>query len=146
MPPAKRPFHTIIPAFITRDNHPLCAFGVMGGDTQPQAHVQIVTNLVDFGMNLQEAGDAPRIVHNGATQTRPVALMQDGGTLALEDGFDWEVRRELMQPRAPHCRAAFGDFGGYQAIWRDPESGCLRRGQRKPQRRPGGRILMSRPD
>jgi gamma-glutamyltranspeptidase/glutathione hydrolase len=120
--PGKRPFHTIIPAFITRDNQPLCAFGVMGGDTQPQAHVQIVTNLVDFNMNLQEAGDAPRIVHRGDSD--PVGgMMKDGGSVALENGFDWEVRRELMQ-RGHRIDSAFGDFGGYQAIFRDPETGC----------------------
>jgi gamma-glutamyltranspeptidase/glutathione hydrolase len=120
--PGKRPFHTIIPAFITRENQPLCAFGVMGGDTQPQAHVQIVTNLLDFGMNLQEAGDAPRMVHNGDSDPTG-GLMQDGGTLALEDGFDWETRRELMR-RGHRLQSAFGEFGGYQAIWRNPENGC----------------------
>jgi gamma-glutamyltranspeptidase/glutathione hydrolase len=120
--PGKRPFHTIIPGFITRENQPLCAFGVMGGDTQPQAHVQIVTNLIDFGMNLQEAGDAPRIVHTGDSDPTG-GVMQDGGTLALEDGFGWEIRRELMR-RGHRIQAAFGDFGGYQAIWRNPDTGC----------------------
>jgi gamma-glutamyltranspeptidase/glutathione hydrolase len=120
--PGKRPFHTIIPAFITRENRPLCAFGVMGGDTQPQAHVQIVTNLIDFGMNLQEAGDAPRMVHTGDSDPTGT-IMTDGGSLALEDGFDWETRRELLR-RGHRLQAGLGDFGGYQAIWRDPDSGC----------------------
>ena len=119
--PSKRPFHTIIPAFITQDGQPLCAFGVMGGDTQPQAHVQIVTNLIDFNMNLQEAGDAPRMVHNGDSDPTG-GTMTDGGNLALENGFDWETRRELMR-RGHRLQEAFGDFGGYQAIWRDPGTG-----------------------
>ena len=66
--PGKRPFHTIIPAFVTKDGKPLLSFGVMGGATQPQGHVQIITNIVDFGMNVQEAGDAPRVLHRGSSQ------------------------------------------------------------------------------
>jgi gamma-glutamyltranspeptidase/glutathione hydrolase len=94
----------------------------MGGGMQPQGHTQIVCNIVDFGMNLQEAGDAPRIVHTGDSDPTG-GVMQDGGTLALEDGFGWEIRRELMR-RGHRIQAAFGDFGGYQAIWRDPDTGC----------------------
>jgi gamma-glutamyltranspeptidase/glutathione hydrolase len=116
--PAKRPFHTIIPAFITRHNEPLCAFGVMGGDTQPQAHAQVVCNLVDFAMGLQEAGDAPRILHSGDSDPRG-GLMKDGGTLSLETGFSWEVIRSLMG-RGHRIGGGLGQFGGYQAIWRDP--------------------------
>jgi gamma-glutamyltranspeptidase/glutathione hydrolase len=119
--PGKRPFHTIIPAFITRDGVPLCAFGVMGGDTQPQAHAQIVCNLVDFKMDLQEAGDAPRMVHLGDSDPRG-ARMQDGGTLCLESGFSEEVIRSL-KGRGHRFGEAAGQFGGYQAIWRDPDSG-----------------------
>ncbi|HEX4951828.1 MAG TPA: gamma-glutamyltransferase, partial [Thermoanaerobaculia bacterium] len=86
--PGKRPFQTIIPAFLTKDGKPVAAFGVMGGDMQPQGHVQIVVNLVDFGMNLQEAGDAPRIQHDGSTEPAGQATaMSDGGELDLESGF-----------------------------------------------------------
>ena len=119
--PGKRPFHTIIPAFITKDGEPFCAFGVMGGDTQPQAHVQIVCNLVDFGMNLQEAGDAPRVVHTG--DSTPVGdVMQDGGQVALESGFTKKVVDELIA-RGHQISDSQGIFGGYQAICRNPETG-----------------------
>ena len=117
----KRPFHTIIPAFITKDNHPLCAFGVMGGEAQPQAHAQIVMNLVDFGMNLQEAGDAPRIVHSGDSD--PTGMrMTDGGSVFLESGFPEATIQELTR-RGHKIRFEKGHFGGYQAIWRDPITG-----------------------
>ncbi|MFI4969721.1 MAG: gamma-glutamyltransferase, partial [Lysobacterales bacterium] len=78
--PGKRPFHTIIPSFITKNGAPWISFGVMGGDMQPQGHVEIVMNLIDFGMNLQEAGDAPRIQHEGSTSPEAQAEpMKDGG-------------------------------------------------------------------
>ncbi|MGC9451443.1 MAG: gamma-glutamyltransferase [Oceanipulchritudo sp.] len=121
--PGKRPFHTIIPAFITRKGKPLCAFGVMGGDTQPQAHAQIVLNLIDFDMNLQEAGDAPRVVHSGDS-TPTGHVMTDGGTVALENGFPKESLTELKR-RGHRIVPGQGQFGGYQAIWRDPESGVF---------------------
>ncbi|HNY78193.1 MAG: gamma-glutamyltransferase [Sedimentisphaerales bacterium] len=112
--PHKRPFHTIIPAFITRDGRPFLSFGVMGGAAQPQMHVQIVVNLVDFGMDVQEAGDAPRILHLGSSQPTG-QTMSDGGTVYLETGFDYEAVRELV--RAGHrIQYNLGDFGGYQAI------------------------------
>ncbi len=112
--PHKRPFHTIIPAFITRDDQPFLSFGVMGGAAQPQMHVQIVVNLVDFGMDVQEAGDAPRILHLGSSQPTG-QTMSDGGTVYLETGFDYEAVRELV--RAGHrIQYNLGDFGGYQAI------------------------------
>lgn len=112
--PHKRPFHTIIPAFITRDGKPFLSFGVMGGAAQPQMHVQIVVNLVDFGMDVQEAGDAPRILHLGSSQPTG-QTMSDGGTVYLETGFDYEAVRELV--RAGHrIQYNLGDFGGYQAI------------------------------
>lgn len=119
--PGKRPFHTIIPAFATKDGLPWLAFGVMGGATQPQAHVQIVMNLLDFGMNLQEAGDAPRVVHTGSSQPTG-ERMEDGGTVALESGFDVEVRRGLMRRRHV-LQDEDGIFGGYQAILWDAENG-----------------------
>lgn len=121
--PGKRPFHTIIPAFAMRDGEPWLAFGVMGGATQPQAHVQIVMNLVDFGMNVQEAGDAPRIVHSGSSQPTG-ERMTDGGVVSLENGFDPEVVRELVE-RGHRLEARLGVFGGYQAILRDPTSGVF---------------------
>lgn len=119
--PGKRPFHTIIPAFITREGTPVCAFGVMGGDMQPQAHAQIVANLLDFGMNLQEAGDAPRWLHHGDS-TPDGIRMQDGGSVALERGFAWETVRGLIE-RGHKTVGELGGFGGYQAVWRDPRSG-----------------------
>ena len=119
--PGKRPFHTIIPAFITRDGKPWISFGLMGGGMQPQGHVQIVVNLLDFGMNLQEAGDAPRIHHFGSSEPTG-EVMKDGGTVNLETGFDHEVIRNLKR-RGHKIRFAHGPYGGYQAIMRDPESG-----------------------
>ncbi len=121
--PGKRPFHTIIPAFITRDGKPWVSFGLMGGAMQPQGHAQIVMNLVDFGMNLQEAGDAPRIHHDGSTDPAgQVTAMADGGVLNLESGFPAETVRELVK-RGHRVEAAVGPFGGYQAIARDHEHG-----------------------
>ncbi|MBS7457147.1 gamma-glutamyltransferase family protein [Coralloluteibacterium stylophorae] len=121
--PGKRPFHTIIPGFLTRDGEPLVSFGVMGGAMQPQGHAQIVMNLVDFGMNLQEAGDAPRIHHDGSTEpTGQNAPMTDGGVVQLETGFDYEAVRGLMN-LGHRVEFALGPYGGYQAIRRDPDSG-----------------------
>ena len=121
--PGKRPFQTIIPAFITRDGMPWLSFGVMGGAMQPQGHVQIVMNLVDFGMNLQEAGDAPRIQHEGSTEpTGRGTAMSDGGEVNLETGFPYETVRALMR-KGHRIVFADGPFGGYQAIARDPDSG-----------------------
>lgn len=117
--PGKRPFHTIIPAFITKDGKPFMSFGVMGGATQPQAHAQIVMNLVDFGMNLQEAGDAPRIVHSGSSQPTGQRMM-DGGVVQLESGFPYESVRELLK-KGHQIRQAIGIFGGYQAIRYDAQ-------------------------
>lgn len=119
--PGKRPFQTIIPAFITKDGKPWVSFGLMGGGMQPQGHVQIVVNLIDFGMNLQEAGDAPRMHHYGSSQPTG-ETMEDGGIVNLETGFDYQVIRQLM---AWGHRIAFsnGPFGGYQAILRDPQTG-----------------------
>ncbi|MEQ9408543.1 MAG: gamma-glutamyltransferase [Fuerstiella sp.] len=117
--PKKRPFHTIIPAFVTREGRPFLSFGVMGGATQPQGHVQIILNMIDFGMNTQEAGDAPRLVHQGSSQPTG-EHMTDGGTLALESGFKKKVRTEL-EARGHVLKAAPGSFGGYQGIRYDVE-------------------------
>jgi gamma-glutamyltranspeptidase/glutathione hydrolase len=121
--PGKRPFHTIIPGFLSRDGEPWCAFGVMGGATQPQGQAQIVVNLVDFGMNLQEAGDAPRFVHDGSPEPTGTG-MADGGRLALERGVP-EAVRQALAARGHRLVEAKGQFGGYQAVCRDPKSGLL---------------------
>ncbi len=110
----KRPFHTIIPAFVTKDGKPFMSFGVMGGATQPQAHAQIIINMVDFGLNLQEAGDAPRIVHSGSSQPTD-EIMKDGGTLSLESGFGKTIEDELTA-LGHTIKYEKGIFGGYQAI------------------------------
>ena len=116
--PSKRPFHTIIPAFITKDGKPWVSFGVMGGAMQPQGHAQIVINLIDFKMNLQEAGDAPRIQHGGSSQPTG-EQMTNGGILYLETGIDYEVIRELSK-MGHKIQFNIGGYGGYQAImWDD---------------------------
>ncbi|NUP95365.1 MAG: gamma-glutamyltransferase [Planctomycetaceae bacterium] len=119
--PRKRPFHTIIPAFVTKDGEPYLSFGVMGGATQPQGHVQIVLNLIDFQMNLQEAGDAPRILHDGSSEPTG-ERMSDGGRVFLESGYPQETLRELVQ-RGHSVGTNVGDFGGYQAILWDRARG-----------------------
>jgi gamma-glutamyltranspeptidase/glutathione hydrolase len=123
--PGKRPFHTIIPAFVTRDGTPWMSFGVMGGAMQPQGHAQIVMNLIDFGMTLQQAGDAPRIHHDGSTEPVGVELrvMSDGGVLSLEPGFSEATIRELERRGHTIKPLATPYFGGYQAIMRDPKTG-----------------------
>jgi gamma-glutamyltranspeptidase/glutathione hydrolase len=110
----KRPFHTIIPAFVTLDGEPFMSFGVMGGATQPQAHAQIIINMVDFGLNLQEAGDAPRIVHSGSSQPTD-EVMTNGGKLSLESGFSKSIENELTA-KGHKLEYQRGVFGGYQAI------------------------------
>jgi len=119
--PGKRPFHTIIPAFVMKDGKPWLSFGVMGGSMQPQAHAQIIVNLVDFGMNLQEAGDAARMRHSGSSSAMG-DVMTDGGTVYLESGIPESVRAELraMGHRIATERTV---YGGYQAIMRDHEKG-----------------------
>ncbi len=122
--PGKRPFQTIIPAFLTKDGQPLMAFGLMGGDMQPQGHVQVVVNLVDFGMNLQEAGDAIRFHHTGSSEPTGT-VMKDGGTLFLEEGLPEPLLEELMRRGHRVGREPVGAYGGYQAVARDPASGFL---------------------
>ena len=116
--PNKRPFHTIIPGFITKEGKPFLSFGVMGGAMQPQGHVQIVCNLIDFGMNFQEAGDAPRIQHLGSSEPTG-EKMNDGGTLTLETGFSWETIRSLLR-KGHTIQYDLGGYGGYQGIGRNP--------------------------
>ncbi|MDG1571386.1 gamma-glutamyltransferase [Robiginitalea sp. M366] len=118
--PGKRPFHTIIPAFITKDGKPWVSFGVMGGDFQPQGHSQIVMNLIDFGMNLQEAGDAPRWDHTGGSS--PTGARGGEGRVRIESGIPYETVRGLMD-RGHTVQFARGVYGGYQAILWDAEQG-----------------------
>jgi gamma-glutamyltranspeptidase/glutathione hydrolase len=113
--PGKRPFHTIIPAFVTRGGKPWLSFGVMGGAMQPQGHVQILVNLIDFGMNLQEAGDAPRVRHDGSSEPTD-EVMRDGGEVILEMGA-FPATVKALQARGHKVKVENdGDFGGYQAI------------------------------
>jgi gamma-glutamyltranspeptidase/glutathione hydrolase len=119
--PGKRPFHTIIPAFVTKDGQPYMSFGVMGGATQPQGHVQILMNVLDFGMNIQEAGDAPRILHSGSSEPTG-EQMTNGGTVALESGFPEGLSERLIE-RGHALKPARGEFGGYQGIMYDAVRG-----------------------
>ncbi len=119
--PGKRPFHTIIPGFITKDGKPYISFGVMGGGMQPQGHAQIVINLIDFGMNLQEAGDAPRIQHEGSSEPTDERMM-DGGTVYLESGFDYQQIRKLLE-KGHKVSYSLDGYGGYQAIMFDAKNG-----------------------
>jgi gamma-glutamyltranspeptidase/glutathione hydrolase len=118
--PGKRPFHTIIPAFVTKNEKPYMSFGVMGGAMQPQGHVQILVNMIDFGMGLQEAGDAPRINHSGSSQPTG-ERMTDGGFVNLERGFTYETIRNLMQ-KGHKIRYRQMIYGGYQAILWDEQN------------------------
>ena len=118
--PGKRPFHTIIPAFVMKGGQPWLAFGVMGGAMQPQGHVQILVNLIDYGLNLQEAGDAARWQHDGSTDYDH-AKMTDGGCVYLESGFPWDVVAELKR-RGHDIRVDLGGYGGYQAIQWDAKN------------------------
>ncbi len=119
--PHKRPFHTIIPAFVTKNGKPWMSFGVMGGSFQPLGHVEILMNMIDFGMNAQEAGDAPRIDHQGSSEPTG-EKMTDGGEITLESGFPYETIRALMQMGHRVGWAPPGSYGGYQAIRFDPAS------------------------
>jgi len=122
--PGKRPFNTIIPAFVTKDGKPLISYGVMGGAMQPQGHVQILVNMVDFGMNLQEAGDAARWQHLGSTEPTDgqEAYLKNGGYIEVERGIPFETVREL-QKRGHEVRYGLGGYGGYQAIMKDHING-----------------------
>ena len=118
--PGKRPFHTIIPAFVMKDGQPWMSFGLMGGAMQPQGHAQIIMNLVDFDLNLQEAGDAARWQHFGSTDY-DTPQMEDGGYVAMEDGFPAATRKQLDRLRHV-LRYDIGGYGGYQAIRWDAEN------------------------
>jgi gamma-glutamyltranspeptidase/glutathione hydrolase len=116
--PGKRPFHTIIPGFVMKDGQPWEAFGVMGGAMQPQGHVQVLVNQIDYGMNVQEAGDAARWQHEGSSEPTGEKML-DGGTVQVESGIPYESTRALAQ-RGHTVVAGVGAFGGYQAIRWDP--------------------------
>ena len=118
--PGKRPFHTIIPAFMTKDGKPYLSFGVMGGDFQPMGHTQIVMNLIDFGMNIQEAGDAPRWDHTGGAS--PMGrTTENTGLIRTESGIPYSTIRGLMD-KGHRIGTARGIYGGYQAILWDEEN------------------------
>jgi len=110
----KRPFHTIIPGFVMKDKKPWEAFGVMGGGMQPQGHVQVLTNQIDFGLNVQEAGDASRWQHEGDNEPTD-EVMTSGGYVEVESGIPYETVRELKK-RGHDVRFDVGGYGGYQAI------------------------------
>jgi gamma-glutamyltranspeptidase/glutathione hydrolase len=112
--PGKRPFHTIIPGFVMKDGKPWEAFGVMGGGMQPQGHVQVLTNQIDFNLGVQEAGDASRWQHEGDNEPTD-EKMTNGGYVNLESGIPYETARELMK-RGHNIRDDVGGYGGYQAI------------------------------
>jgi gamma-glutamyltranspeptidase/glutathione hydrolase len=121
--PRKRPFHTIIPGFVTKDGKPWMSFGLMGGDMQAQGHAQVICNMIDFGMDVQEAGDAPRFRHFGSSEPTGQAA-KAGGSVALESGVTEETRRKL-EAKGHVLAQAPGSFGGYQAIRIDIERGVL---------------------
>ncbi len=123
--PHKRPFHTIIPAMVTKDDKPWLCFGVMGGDMQPQGHVQVLVNMIDFGMNVQSAGDAARVRHVGSQQPTGTSMASGGGTVQVESGIPEEAIRGLVRRGHTLSFAVGGGYGGYQAIQIDWQRGTL---------------------
>ena len=118
--PHKRPFQTIIPAFVTKDGQPFMSFGVMGGSFQPLGHTEILMNMIDYGMNPQEAGDAPRIDHSGSSEPTGEKMV-DSGQITLESGYSYETIRDLMR-RGHKIGYGLGGYGGYQAIMYDAKN------------------------
>ncbi len=127
--PHKRPFHTIIPAMVTKDGKPWLCYGVMGGDMQPQGHVQVLINLVDFGMDVQAAGDAPRVRHDGSATPTGQSETPHGGTLLMEWNFS-DAALEALRAKGHRVQGGgFGlGFGGYQGILIDWKLGTLQAG------------------
>ncbi len=125
--PGKRPFHTIIPAMVTKDGAPFFTFGVMGGDMQPQGHVQLLVNILDFGMGVQAAGDAPRLEHVGSATPTGKPEAENGGTILAELGIPDSVVKEL-EARGHVVKRTKVNSGGYQGILIDPKTGVLRGG------------------
>ena len=121
--PNKRPFHTIIPAIVSRQGQPWFCFGVMGGDMQPQGHVQVLVNLIDFEMNVQAAGDSARVCHVGSPT--PTGLPAEGsGTVQVESGISDEAVK-VLEEKGHHVVRGGDGFGGYQGILIDRENGVL---------------------
>lgn len=118
--PHKRPFHTIIPGFVTKDGQPKCAFGVMGGDMQPQGHAQVMMNMIDFGMSPQQATEQPRVEHYGSS-TPWGGTMEDGGSVGIEAGIDEATIEKLKDMGHEVKEVGVGMYGGYQAIWREDD-------------------------
>lgn len=118
--PHKRPFHTIIPGFLTKAGKPRCAFGVMGGDMQPQGHAQVLMNTIDFKLSIQQAGEQPRVQHFGSSNPWGGA-MEKGGSVGLESGIGGDVIRQLSEMGHEIGETGTGMYGGYQAIWRENE-------------------------
>jgi len=125
--PHKRPFHTIIPAFVTKEGQPYLTFGVMGGDFQPQGHVQVLVNMLDFGMNVQQAGEHPRMQHTGSATPTGRPMSANGGTVGHEYGFPAAALKMLTE-RGHQLTGPGGAFGGYQAILIDHKNGVLHGG------------------
>ena len=125
--PGKRPFHTIIPALVTKGGKPAFTFGVMGGDMQPQGHVQVLVNLLDFGMDVQAAGEAPRVEHVGSATPKGKPASPDGGTIQAEAGIPDVVIRDLVK-RGHRVQRVKRNGGGYQGIWIDAKTGVLHGG------------------
>ena len=119
--PGKRPFNTIIPGFVLKDGAPWLSFGLMGGDMQPQGHVQVLVNMIDFGMNPQEAGDFMRFRHYGGTEVTGYPA-RGTGVVEMESGLSASARSELTK-RGHRIAPGADAFGGYQAIMRDPKTG-----------------------
>jgi gamma-glutamyltranspeptidase/glutathione hydrolase len=125
--PGKRPFHTIIPGLVTREGRPWLVFGVMGGDMQPQGQVQVLCNLIDFGMDVQAAGESPRVEHVGSATPTGRAARPDGGTAVVEEGLPDAVVEGLAR-RGHTVARTKRNGGGYQAILIDPRTGMLHGG------------------
>ena len=125
--PGKRPFHTIIPAMVTKDGKPLFTFGVMGGDMQPQGHVQVLINMIDFGMNVQQAGEAPRVEHTGSATPTGRLGARNGGTIHAEEGLSPDIVKDLIR-RGHRVDWVKKNGGGYQGIWVDSANGILHGG------------------
>ncbi len=115
--PHKRPFHTIIPAFVTKDGKPIFSFGVMGGDFQPQGHAQVLMNLIDFGMSPQQAGEQPRVRHIESS-TPTGKKMVGGGKVVFERGISDSAKNKLAE-MGHNIKREIGVYGGYQGIWRE---------------------------